>query len=837
MPATTFADILKFNPYHDSKGRFASADAATSFTYAPGKSTAHDAAIQRAKDAHEAASGKGFKGTLYHGSPAKDIEEFDMSRAGANTSSGEKLLFFTDSKQLAEDFSYERLEGSTKYFQRRGEKGRVYEVDVEMKNPLDFRNLSDKDIDNILKLDIEGVLTKEDVLSLSGNHQLLKTNLDLRAESLKKLGYDGLIANTGKAGHYALEYAVVDSKQATIRKGAIMKAMTFDDILKFNPYHDSRGRFSTADAATQFTIRTRDPGKQHLAEGGIRREKERDAAEAAAGSKETPQMKVIHDIEDKIRNQDYESAACVDKDGNVLIFKDGEESQVAFTQEECKLMAGNVLTHNHPSSTSFSVEDVDCWLANDMQEIRATNRLGITYSLSRGENFDKSIGENFAVAFHINRNKALREAQQTLDDKGYPAKIARGEISIDQANAEFRDIFNTVMVDFCTKRAPSYGINFSVEKREITKSAGTFVYHRRYEEATKAADDGKPAWILDKDSEAEIDAAFNEWLSRAKKQSPTKTEKSFDTITEVNKFNPYHDQTGRFATADGATVFTYAPGKSKAHDNAITREKERQAAGGSAYEKALDEEQAKVLAMKPNEQALYVFEHDGETEDNCLAAMNNGETEALVKNYFAVMRANGDPTPTNPTSEQVKNQLKDEVEYGRKYQGYEEARIDYIQKMTGMDAEEAAATMQEFNKWFGGSWGSADTATLDNYVSKDHVYDGKMYRGMKFTPEGFDSFMENISPGATISMKRNSSWSSDEAVARSFAGHASDVVFSVMVTCVKNRTSAPVDHLSTAAESEVLAHSNAKWTVLHSEVVTWPSGAKKAYLTVVETGE
>lgn len=537
MAAITFAEILKFNPYHDSKGRFASADSATSFTYAPGKSTAHDAAIQRAKDAHAAETEKGFKGTLYHGSPATDIEEFDMSRAGANTSSGEKLLFFTDSKQLAEDFSYERLEGSTKYFQRRGEKGRVYEVDVEMKNPLDFRNLSDKDIDNILKLDIEGVLTREDVISLSGNHQLLKTNLDLRAESLKKLGYDGLIANTGKAGHYALEYAVVDSKQATIRKSVLMKAMTFDEILKFNPYHDSKGRFATADAATLFTIRTQDPSKQHLADGGIQ------------------------------------------------------------------------------------------------------------------------------------------------------------------------------------------------------------------------------------------------------------------------------------------------------------REQERQEAGGSAYEKALDEEQAKVLAMKPNEQALYVFEHDGETEDNCVAAMNNGETEALVKNYFAVMKANGDPTPTKPTSDQVKSQLKDEVEYRRKYKGYEEARTDYIQKMTGMDAEEASATMKEFNKWFGGSWGDADTAVLDNYISKDHVYDGKMYRGMKFNPETFDAFMENISPGATISMKRNSSWSSDEAVARSFAAHSYDATFSVMLTCVKNRTSAPVDHLSGAAESEVIAHSNAKWTVLHSEVVTWPSGAKKAYLTVVEKGE
>ena len=832
MPASTFADILKFNPYHDSKGRFSSADSATSFTYAPGKSTAHDAAIQRAKDAHEAASGKGFKGTLYHGSPATDIEEFDMSRAGSNTSSGEKLLYFTDSKQLAEDFSYERLEGSTKYFQRRGEKGRVYEVDVEMKNPLDFRNLSETDIDNILKLDIEGILTREDVKELSGNHQLLKTNLDLRAESLKKLGYDGLIANTGKAGHYALEYAVVDSKQATIRKGVIMKAMTFDEILKFNPYHDELGRFSTADAATQFTIRTRDPSKQHLADGGIRREKERDAAEAAAQNAETPQMKAIHDVEDQIRHQEFESSACVDKDGNVLFFKDGEESEVNFTRDECLSMKDNILTHNHPGSSMFSKEDVDMFVVWQMQGIRATNRHGITYSMERGDDYTAEKGDDFRLTFRFNTTKAMQQAQKNMADSGAPWKLTNGLMTQEQANTEYRQHIANELAALCTRDAPKYGIKFSVEKREVTKSAGTTVYK------AKSNDGGEIVAVIDRDTEAEITASFNEWLKSALKNPTAKTAKSCDTITEVEKFNPYHDSKGRFATENGATQFTYAPGKSKAHDNAIAREKERHAAeSGSAYEKALDEEQAKVLAMAPNEQALYVFEHDGETEDNCVAAMNNGETEALVKNYFAVMKANGDPTPTKPTSDQVKSQLKDEVEYDRKYKGYEEARTDYIQKMTGMNEEEAAAALKEFNKWFGGSWKSADTETLDNYISKDHVYDGKMYRGMKFTPEGFDSFMENISPGATISMKRNSSWSSDEAVARSFAAYSYEATFSVMLTCVKNRTSAPVDHLSTAAESEVIAHSNAKWTVLHSEVVTWPSGAKKAYLTVVETGE
>ena len=501
MAAKTFADILKFNPYHDNKGRFASADSATSFTYAPGKSTAHDKAIQRAKDAHAAETGKGFKGTLYHGSPATDIEEFDMSRAGANTSSGEKLLFFTDSKQLAEDFSYERLEGSTKYFQRRGEKGRVYEVDVEIKNPLDFRNLSDKDIDNILKLDIEGILTREDVISLSGNHQLLKTNLDLRAESLKKLGYDGLIANTGKAGHYALEYAVVDSKQATIRKGALMKAMTFDEILKFNPYHDERGRFTTADTATLFTIRTKDPDKQFLANEGIRREQARHEADLNG-----PRMKTVHDIEDKIRNQDFESAACVDKDGNVLFFKNGGQSEVRFTDEEQALCKDNTLTHNHPSSSMFSPQDVNYWLDHDLQEMRVTTREGVSYSLSRGENFTKAHGEAFSFLYAMSREIAKGDAHEELDNRGFRQKLSNGEITQAEANAELCRAMARHQANFWKDKASDFNIDFRVETRKVTKAAGA--------DYMVKASTGEETFVLDKDEEAWYKAAFEEWLNK-----------------------------------------------------------------------------------------------------------------------------------------------------------------------------------------------------------------------------------------------------------------------------------------------------------------------------------
>lgn len=48
----------------------------------------------------------------------------------------------------------------------------------------------------------------------------------------------------------------------------------------------------------------------------------------------------------------------------------------------------------------------------------------------------------------------------------------------------------------------------------------------------------------------------------------------------VEKFNPYHGADGRFTSASGAASFTYKPGSSKAHDNAIENEKKR--TGGTA---------------------------------------------------------------------------------------------------------------------------------------------------------------------------------------------------------------------------------------------------------------
>lgn len=65
---------------------------------------------------------------------------------------------------------------------------------------------------------------------------------------------------------------------------------TIEEVEKFNPYHDERGRFATSSGYSSFTIRTRDPGKQHLADNAIAREKERAAAAAAAEPPAKPKV-------------------------------------------------------------------------------------------------------------------------------------------------------------------------------------------------------------------------------------------------------------------------------------------------------------------------------------------------------------------------------------------------------------------------------------------------------------------------------------------------------------------------------------------------------------------
>ena len=60
-----------------------------------------------------------------------------------------------------------------------------------------------------------------------------------------------------------------------------MKYDLIQEVKKFNPYHGKDGRFASSTGYASFTIRTKDPKKQHMADMAIAREKERHAAATA----------------------------------------------------------------------------------------------------------------------------------------------------------------------------------------------------------------------------------------------------------------------------------------------------------------------------------------------------------------------------------------------------------------------------------------------------------------------------------------------------------------------------------------------------------------------------
>lgn len=134
--------------------------------------------------------------------------------------------------------------------------------------------------------------------------------------------------------------------------------------------------------------------------------------------------RILQEVEQKIRNQKFESAALV-KDGKQLYFKDGEAAKVQFTEEEAQMMKGGILTHNHPSSRSFSGQDIVMLFGRDMAEIRAVSpkvgyiarRTPKTKDISFGE--ARQVYERLTVEQHIE----------------YESKIDSGELTMDAANA------------------------------------------------------------------------------------------------------------------------------------------------------------------------------------------------------------------------------------------------------------------------------------------------------------------------------------------------------------------------------------------------------------------
>lgn len=151
----------------------------------------------------------------------------------------------------------------------------------------------------------------------------------------------------------------------------------------------------------------------------------------------------LQEVEDKIRDQDFESAALFKK-GKQIFFKDGERASVSFSNAEVAQMKDGVLTHNHPGSRSFSPEDINMFFKARMEEIRAISRK-FDYSFKLG-NFDGSV----SLKDILNQYRFFDEEvhQEFMD------LIVDGKMTIDFANANHHH-------EILTRLAKQYGFSYS----------------------------------------------------------------------------------------------------------------------------------------------------------------------------------------------------------------------------------------------------------------------------------------------------------------------------------------------------------------------------------------
>ena len=200
---------------------------------------------------------------LYHGSPKKRITVFNNRGRVANGGE-EGLTYATDSIRVADRFSEEVVPGEFFFtVTPTGKVGKVYPLFMKMSNPLDFRHLTEQNLNDIRETFLKATYGENDnsreahldyfrkYLSSSvrlGHFQSIKNLADTYLSNLEAYGYDGIIVPMGtqrseEIYRDALEYAVPSPNQVksadrnngefSLEDDSILKQESDDVLMQF----------------------------------------------------------------------------------------------------------------------------------------------------------------------------------------------------------------------------------------------------------------------------------------------------------------------------------------------------------------------------------------------------------------------------------------------------------------------------------------------------------------------------------------------------------------------------------------------------------------------------
>ena len=151
-----------------------------------------------------------------------------------------------------------------------------------------------------------------------------------------------------------------------------------------------------------------------------------------AASKAKDDQKVLKTALDKAETtlikRKTEKAMVFTDDGTVIFEKSGGKSSVSFEIDEVRLFRDKIFTHNHPSGTSFSAEDIAFASTWDLKEVRACGKY-YRYYLKRPP-------AGWSGEFWNDTLRLLAEKHNRNVQREFTEKIRKGEITVDEANLE-----------------------------------------------------------------------------------------------------------------------------------------------------------------------------------------------------------------------------------------------------------------------------------------------------------------------------------------------------------------------------------------------------------------
>ena len=88
------------------------------------------------------------------------------------------------------------------------------------------------------------------------------------------------------------------------------------------------------------------------------------------------EQKNLYQSERIISGNKYETAIVYDETGKVIFKRKGSYSAVSFTKAQLPKLKGKIITHNHPSCSGLSADDIIFMQKNSLAEIRSCNMFG-----------------------------------------------------------------------------------------------------------------------------------------------------------------------------------------------------------------------------------------------------------------------------------------------------------------------------------------------------------------------------------------------------------------------------------------------------------------------------